>query len=245
MKKTEYARMAEREATYWWHLGRLKIIETYLRQATKDKQKIKILNVGCGTGGTLPLLEKYGTVDNVDVSDEALKFMKKLGYSRLTKVDGTTMPFKDNSYDIVVAFDVLEHIKDDAAALREWRRVLKPGGEIVMTVPAFQWLWSGHDVSLYHFRRYTTGRVRRLAQAAKLHPRRTSYAIVFSLPLIVGFRTLHKLTGKTADSETSYVDVPNWVNSLFTRFLGVEAWFHRYIRFWLGTSVIARLQKRA
>ncbi|MDB5170462.1 MAG: methyltransferase type 11 [Candidatus Saccharibacteria bacterium] len=244
MQKIEYATMAERESTYWWHLGRLRIIETYLQKATNGKKNVKILNVGCGTGGTLALLEKYGVVDNIDISDDAIAFMKQLGYSRIKKVNDIALPFKDESYDLVVAFDVLEHIKEDEQALKEWHRVLTSDGAVIITVPAYQWLWGEHDVSLHHQRRYTTRLLKRTANAAGLTPGRLSYAIAFSLPLVVGFRTLHKLSGRKADSETSYVDVPNWVNTLFSQLLYVEAKFHNFVRFPAGTSVITSLRKK-
>ena len=112
MKKNEYVAMAEREQRYWWHLGRLRMIETYLSRTPKTKVKPKILNVGCGTGGTVDMLEQFGIVDNVDISDEAINFMKTRGYKRLTKVSGILLPFKDKTYDIIGAFDVLEHIED-------------------------------------------------------------------------------------------------------------------------------------
>jgi ubiquinone/menaquinone biosynthesis C-methylase UbiE len=235
--------MADREQTYWWHLGRLKIIQTYVEKAKKDKKKFKIMNVGCGTGGTINMLERYGSVDNVDVSDEAIKFMKKCGYTRLTKVDDIKLPFNDKTYDMVGAFDVLEHIDKQVAALREWSRVLKDDGAIVVTVPAYQWLWTEHDVSLHHYRRYTTKRLAAAAAEAGLVPQKKSYAIVFSLPLVVGFRYLNKLLGRKNDSETSYVDVPNWINSFFSQLLYVEAKIHNTISLPVGTSVVGIFRK--
>lgn len=244
MKKTEYTRMAERESTYWWHLGRLKIIQTYIERATKGaRSDLKLLNVGCGTGGTIDMLEQFGLVDNVDISDDAIKFMKQHGYQRITKVNDIKLPFKDRSYDVVGAFDVLEHIDKQVEALKEWKRVLKDDGAIIITVPAYQWLWTDHDVSLHHKRRYTTKRLAGAAKKAGLKPERKSYAIVFSLPLIVGFRFLNKVRGRKADSETSYVDVPEWVNSAFTKILYGEAKLHRRMGFLGGTSVVAILRK--
>lgn len=237
--------MAEREQKYWWHVGRLKIIEQYLALATNNNNspsKNKILNVGCGTGGTLPSLEKFGTVQNVDVSDDAINYMKKLGY-KVQKVNGIELPYKDKSFSIVGAFDVLEHIDNDTDALREWSRVLKPGGRVVLTVPAYMWLWSDHDVSLHHFRRHTKKSIHQKAKAAGLKPVKISYAIVFSLPLVSGFRVLNKLLRRKTDSETSYVDIPEWTNNLFSRFLSSEAVGHKYISFPLGTSVIAILER--
>lgn len=243
MKKSEYARMAEREKTYWWHLGRLRIIQTYVTRALRGKQKPLILNVGCGTGGTIDMLENFGVVDNVDISDDAIKLMKKHGYKRLTKVSGVKLPFKAKTYDMVGAFDVLEHIDKQVGALKEWKRVIKDDGAIVITVPAYQWLWSDHDVSLHHQRRYTTKRLEAAAKEAGLVVEKKSYAIVFSLALVVGFRTLNKVLGRQTDSETSYVDIPDWLNTLFTKLLYVEAWFHRYIKFPFGTSVVTVLRK--
>jgi ubiquinone/menaquinone biosynthesis C-methylase UbiE len=235
--------MEQYEQTYWWHLGRLRIIQTYIKKAVGRKKNLKILNVGCGTGGTIDMLESFGAVDNVDTSEDALTFMRQKGYANLFKVNDVQLPFEDETYDMVGAFDVLEHIEDENGALKEWRRVLKPGGAVVLTVPAYQWLWSGHDVSLHHKRRYTTSRIATAAKAAGLNVDRKSYAIVFSLPLVVGFRLLNKVTRRKTTSETSYVKVPETVNRIFTNALTVEAKAHKGITFPAGTTVIAVLRK--
>jgi ubiquinone/menaquinone biosynthesis C-methylase UbiE len=235
--------MSEREKDYWWHLGRIKIIDTYLNRFIFKNEKNKILNVGCGTGGTIKMLEKYGDVDNVDISEDAIKFMKKEGYTKIKKVEGTKLPYKDKSFDLVIALDVLEHIEYDKEALKEWERVLKPGGKVLLTVPAYQRLWSEHDISLYHFRRYRKGELHRKGTETRLNPVKISYAIVFSLPLVAGFRLLNKVLGRKVDSETSYVNLPKALNSIFTYLLSVEAFFHKYINFWFGTSLIAVYQK--
>lgn len=242
MNTVEYARMAERERTYWWHAGRLSVIDTWLAKWVVQGKNATILNVGCGTGGTLPVLEKYGQVENIDVSDEAIKFMKDAGY-KVKKVTDHTLPYKDNSFDVVVAFDVLEHIERHEEALKEWNRVLRTGGTILFTVPAYQWLWSDHDTSLHHYRRYTKKLIRSITPPGS-HISRSSYFIVFSLPLVVGFRYINKILGRQSDSETSYVNVPPIVNSLFTGLLNFEAKFHKFISFPFGTSVITAIRKK-
>ncbi len=242
MKTVEYSRMAEREKAYWWHVGRLAIIDSWLQTWVKPKKNAKILNVGCGTGGTLGMLEKYGDVHNIDVSDEAIKFMAKAGY-KVDKVKDHILPYKNGSYDLVVAFDVLEHIEQHKEALAEWTRVLKKGGAVLFTIPAYQWLWSDHDTSLHHYRRYTKKLVRSLVPSdGKIQ--RLSYYIVFSLPLIVGFRFLNKALGRKADSETSYVNVSEQVNKFFTGLLKTEAAAHKVITFPAGTSLIAIIRKK-
>lgn len=242
MKKSEYEKMYLRESTYWWHVGRLQVINTYLSGLKLGSSRLRILNVGCGTGGNMPIIEKYGEVKNIDVSKEAIMFMKKSGYEA-ELVDGPTLPFSDNSYDMVVALDVLEHIDKDKSALVEWLRVLKPNGVILFTVPAYQWLWSDHDVSLHHYRRYTKTTIKKITPVGAV-VQKISYFIVFSLPLVVGFRVINKLLRKQVDSETSYVNVPKVINAIFIKLLAFEAVLHRFFGFPVGTSIITIMRKK-
>lgn len=243
MEKSEYARLAEYEQRYWWHQGRIEIIRTYMKWASRNMPSSAILNVGCGTGGTIDMLEKFGTVDNVDTSDDAISFANNLGYRNITKVDDVNLPFKDKAYDIVGAFDVLEHIEDHRSALAEWKRVLKDDGAIVITVPAYQWLWSGHDVAMHHWRRYTMKSLIALATEAGLRPERKSYAISFSLPLVAGFRLAGKILDRGTDSDASFVPVPGAINKLFTAFLKAEAKLHNTFSLPAGSSLITILRK--
>lgn len=239
MNIIEYKRMEQHEKTYWWHVGRLQIIKKELTRQIGSNRSLKILNIGCGTGGTVRMLENFGEVVNVDASDEAIKFMKKNGFKNSIKVEGIDLPFKTATFDVICAFDVLEHIDKDTEAMREWRRVVKPGGKIVLTVPAYQWLWSGHDVSLHHYRRYTAKQLRSIAQIVNLRPLKLTYAIVFSFVLVAGFRLLTKISGKQSTEESSYVELPSAVNKLFTKLLFIEADLHRILKFPFGTSVLA------
>jgi SAM-dependent methyltransferase len=243
VEKSEYARLAEYEQSYWWHQGRLEIIQTYMKWASRNRSTPTILNVGCGTGGTINMLEKFGTVDNVDTSDEAIVFANRLGHRNITKVDDVDLPFKDKVYDIVGAFDVLEHIEDHRSALSEWKRVLKDDGAIVITVPAYQWLWSGHDVIMHHWRRYTMKSLLALAADTGLQPEKKSYAIGFSLPLVAGFRLASKILDKGVDSAASFVPVPRAINAFFTALLKVEAKLHNTISLPAGSSLITILRK--
>src|ERR1700719_1796057 len=121
VKTNEYARMAQHEQSYWWHVGRLEIIQTYLKHVSRNKSNSAILNIGCGTGGAIGTLEQFGDVDNVDTSDDAIAFVKARGYKNIIKIDDIALPFEDETYDIVGAFDVLEHIEDHERALSEWK----------------------------------------------------------------------------------------------------------------------------
>lgn len=235
--------MAEYEQSYWWHLGRLRIIQTYLQLINRGRKNLKILNVGSGTGGTVNMLETFGHTDNVDTSEEAIRYMRRQGHKNVTKVEGVALPFKNKTYDVVGAFDVLEHIPEEIAALKEWKRVLKDDGAILITVPAYQWLWSSHDISLHHQRRYTIGRLQAAAKKAGLRLEKRSYAIFFSLALIVGFRMISKIQRRPSTPETSYVVLPVWVNTVFTKLLYGEALLHRKLSLPAGSTVIAILRK--
>lgn len=241
MDDAAYEALAAMESHYWWHVGRRRILDDQVRRVAAGGRP-RILNVGCGTGGTIAMLERHGPVVNVDVSDRAIAHMERLGHTAV-KVDGVELPFPDESFDIVAAFDVLEHIAEDVKALVEWRRVLRPGGRLLLTVPAHPWLWSAYDVSQHHYRRYTRTALRTAVVDAGLAPRRISYAIAFSLPLIAGFRLLSRVTGGRAANEASYVLVPELVNRAFIGLIAVEARLHRRIAVPFGTSLLAELSR--
>ncbi len=240
MMKNEYAEMAKMEEVYWWHRGRIKIVQKQLDINTSSTDN-DILNIGCGTGGTVGLLSRYGEVYNVDVSEEAINFCKQKGLRNVRGYNGKRLPYKDKRFDLVIALDVLEHIELDYEALVEWLRVLKPGGKLVMTVPAYQWLWSEHDERLHHQRRYTASQVHMLVSRSGYVMKKRSYAIVFSFPLIVLHRLLSSITGRKRES--SYVMLPGAINTLFTWLLYLEAWMLRYLNFPFGTSIVVVAEK--
>jgi SAM-dependent methyltransferase len=239
MKVTEYQNMAEREDSYWWHTGRLHIIRKQLNRL-QLKPNSKLLNIGSGTGGTIPLLEQYGSVKNIETSDDAIAFCRAKGFHDLDKPDGLKLPYPDNTFDAAVAFDVLEHIAEDEAALIEWRRVLKPGGSLMITVPAYQWLWSEHDESLHHQRRYTASRLHQMLNQAGYQVTKKTYAIVFSFPLIVLYRLFRSLAPRPQKSDytSSYVLLPKPINACFSFLLRIEGSILKYINLPFGTSVL-------
>ncbi|MDP3792291.1 MAG: methyltransferase domain-containing protein [bacterium] len=240
MKFEEYKKLAQMEEYYWWHVGRKYIIEDQLKMVGFPKDS-KILNMGCGTGGTVNMLSRFGQVVNVDTSDDALKFSKNRGISNLVKVENIDLPFQDSIFDIVVGLDVIEHIKDDEAALREWFRVLRRGGVIFLTAPAYQWLWSEHDESLHHYRRYSLKNLINLVPDHAIIKK--SYAITFTLPLIVGYRLLKKIA-PNKKIKTSYVILPSFLNSILIWFLRLEVKVLHYINFPFGTSILLILRKK-
>ena len=245
MRTEEYQRIHDLEETYWWHVGRKSVVRSILNKLTKSDPRLKILNVGSGTGGTIPLLREFGKVTNLDPSLEAIQYCVQKGYRGVVRSLGENLPFKKESFDLVVALDVLEHIEDDEAALDEWMRVLKPGGRMFLTVPAYQWLWSSHDESLHHFRRYTASGLHKLMNMVGAKVVERSYAIVFSFPLILAYRFLTSVLPlkRSSKPRSSYVILPKIFNSLLVQLLRVEALVLRVMNFPFGTSVAMAAQK--
>ncbi len=237
MKSAALQELYDLETTYWWHVGRMSIIEQQLKKICKNKRNLKILNVGSGTGGTIPILEKFGKVHNIDTSKEALSFLKSRGYEG-TLVNGLKLPFEDNTFDVVTALDVLEHIEEDDVALVEWLRVLKPTGMLLLTVPAYQWLWSQHDEINNHYRRYRKRNLKRQITGAGYKVRKASYAIVFSFPLIASTRIVSKLSRTDSGEYSSFVQPPKPVSKLFVSLLKAEGAAQKHLSFPFGTSLL-------
>jgi ubiquinone/menaquinone biosynthesis C-methylase UbiE len=198
MNPEEYGRMHELETHYWWFVGRRAIIRQQLQEIRNTDlaaSPLELLDIGCGTGANLPMLSEVagssGFVTALDYSPLALQFaaheMNKQSEQKrsiaLLRGDATRLPFADNHFDVVTMLDVLEHVEDDLAAVSEIHRVLKPGGAFVLSVPAYQKLWSAHDEALHHFRRYEYHDLQSVLRQGGLQVRRISFAMSIMPPI--------------------------------------------------------------
>ena len=161
MDRIIFDRMAALDQTHWWFVARRRILARVIARRIKPSKDARILEIGCGTGHNFPMLGAFGTVDALEVDDDARSIAEaRLGQAvsaaRLPALEG----IEDGAYDLIALLDVLEHIEGDEAALRSIRTKLKPGGRILITVPANPWMWSAHDKVHHHFRRYTPARLR-------------------------------------------------------------------------------------
>jgi SAM-dependent methyltransferase len=176
----EYTRMFELEDRYWWFVGRRRIA---LRLFDRFRPKGEtLLDVGCGTGVVLKELESRGKPIGLDMSPLALGFCRRRGLIRLVRGDATKMPLLTDRCTGIIALDVFEHVEDDEAAFAEAFRALEPGGILVLSVPAFQFLWGPHDIALMHFRRYTRPGLRSKLHNAGFAVQRLSYSVFFPFP---------------------------------------------------------------
>ena len=245
MQQHTYAIMNRVEDSHWWYVGRRLILESFLERIIENsKYKIqnpKILDVGCGTGGNLEMLQKFGAAEGVDVSDEALEFCQSKGLT-VHKGLAEALPFADESFDVVTALDVVEHLDDDAAGLKEMRRVLKTGGKSLIFVPAFMFLWGVQDDVSNHRIRYTKKQIVERLQLAGFEVERATYAnITFFAPILAG-RTIMKLTGIKPESENN-VNI-SALNGVLGKFFGAERFWLKNLNFPFGVSIVIVARKK-
>jgi len=201
---------------FFWFKAKRQLIDVLLNKLNSEK-KLKILNVGVGTGEDLLVIKQFGEIYGIDTEPEALKLIPKELIFEKKVCDACHIPYPDDFFDLVVAFDMLEHSEDDIAAIKEINRVLKPNGFFVFTVPAFNFLYSSHDKALNHFRRYDKSIIKnRLANFLCLE---LGYW-VFSLFLPVAIQRL--LKRKECDSKVHYIVLPKFINNIFFSLLRIE-----------------------
>jgi SAM-dependent methyltransferase len=169
MEEHVYRQLYELEDTHWWFRGRRAVIHALLGRAPLPERP-RVLDAGCGTGRNITEYARLGETAGVDPSPDAVAFCHARGLGQVIESGIENLPFDDGAFDLVTATDVLEHIPDDGGAARELRRVTRPGGSLLVTVPAYQWLWSQHDDSHHHQRRYTLRRLRATLAAAGWRP---------------------------------------------------------------------------
>lgn len=242
MQQHTYAIMDRVEDDHWWFVGRRLILEEFLRSLDPNSQvpDPKILDVGCGTGANLEMLSQFGTAEGVDVSDDALEFCRRKGLN-VHKGLAEELPFPDETFDVVTALDVVEHLDDDVAGLKEMFRVLKKGGKTLIFVPAFMWLWGVQDDISNHRIRYTKKQIVERLQKAGFTVERATYANwTFFAPILAG-RTLMRITGIKPESENN-VNV-SALNGVFGKLFGAERFWLRHFDFPFGVSIVITASK--
>ena len=235
--------MYEAEETQWWYAGMraisLSILGTEWRDG--DAEARRILDAGCGTGNNLAHLRRFGRTVGVDLSDEALALCRRRGVAA-TRANLLALPFPDGAFDAVTSFDVLYHrwVADDRVAVREMVRVLRPGGLLLVRVPALAMLWGAHDEAVHSRHRYTRGEVRRLLEGEGLEVVRLTYANTLLFPVIAARRTLDRLLGRHG-SDVGFLPAPlEWT---FRHLLGLESRLVRRLSLPVGASVFALARK--
>jgi SAM-dependent methyltransferase len=241
MDASLYPRMAEVEDTHWWFASRRAIVDRMLdRLGLPDD--ISILEPGCGTGGNFPMLARRGRVFAIDADQSAIGFAQARGLAQVAYGSlPDQIPFGDQRFELVVMTDVLEHLDDQADALRALRARLLPGGWLLLTVPAMAWLWSDHDVTHHHHRRYTANELRNLVAAAGFDVTYLSYYNFLLFPMIAGARILQRLRQSDRDDANARHDLmmpPRAINSMLQSIFSSERYVVGSARIPFGVSLI-------
>jgi SAM-dependent methyltransferase len=243
MMQHTYAILYDVEGSHWWYTGRRRIISSFVKEICSriKGRPPKILDVGCGTGANLVMLGEFGEAHGIDVSHDALSFCRERGLDRVRHGAAEELPYEDETFDLVTALDVVEHLDDDAAGLREFRRVLRPDGRILLFVPAFMFLWGVQDDVSNHRRRYTLPGLLKVVREAGFEIERATYAnITFFLPILL-VRKFMRLTGIRTETENS-IGV-SALNGLFGRVFGAESALLRRMNLPFGVSALCVARK--
>ena len=242
------------EDDHWWFASRTRALNAVIEPLLPKTPDFRLLDVGCGAGNMIHHLSKYGQVKGLEIDERPVKVARtERGYD-VDLFDVTSqMPFEDNSFDAVTALDVIEHNEDDMAILADSYRILKPGGHMIITVPAFMWLWSHNDDINAHIRRYTAKELKQKLTQTGYEVSRVTYNNFFVFPLAVALILLRRSSESEPELASHHLDEEEYqvemepaspaVNTILTGVGKVEAGLIRHMNLPFGTSLIAVGQK--
>jgi ubiquinone/menaquinone biosynthesis C-methylase UbiE len=246
MERSEYAVMAAVEDRHWWYGGMRAIAAALLDTAYRGRSDLQILDAGCGTGGNVLFLQRYGRVVGIDLAAEALDLGGKRLPGILARASVLQIPFADASFDLVTSFDVIYHraVPDEGQALSEMARVLRPGGRLLARLPAYEFLRSKHDRAVHTRRRYTAGAARSLLEAGGFAVERSSYVNSLLFPLPLAQRLIERALPALEHSESDLALPSAPLNEALRWPLAAEAaWLARGGAFPVGLSIVCLARK--
>src|SRR5262245_56953763 len=239
MYEHEYEAMYLLENSYWWYVARRTLAVELLKEEIGGRSSLRILDVGCGTGANVNAFARLADTVGIDDSIEALRFCHERGIQSVTLSHVEELPFACGAFDILTSLDVLEHTDDDLRSLREIHRVTKQGGLVLITVPAYGFLWSEHDAALKHRRRYTAHELRNKLAVTGYEVVRTSYFISTLFFPILALRIWQGLRKNSTHPKTSIYVLPGWINSSLVGLLGLERRVFQRMNLPFGVSIVA------
>ncbi|MCI0586181.1 MAG: class I SAM-dependent methyltransferase [Planctomycetes bacterium] len=247
MDPTAYRQFAELERTHWWFRGRRAVLRSLMGGALPRARDPWILDLGCGYGGMGEVCSPFGRVVGVDLSVEGLAAARSRGYRGAIAADALALPFRERAFDVVCLFDVLEHCDDDARTAKECVRCLKPGGLLVVTGPAYGFLYAHNDRVAHHRRRYTLRGLRRVIEGTGLRVVKGTYvnALLFPaiLPAVLALKAKQRLLPPKGDVTNLSYRTPRLLNEILAAVFSSEGALLRRISFPAGHSLALLARK--
>ncbi|HET9428266.1 MAG TPA: class I SAM-dependent methyltransferase [Allosphingosinicella sp.] len=242
MERAVFDRMAEQDQVHWWYVARRRILADLIAREIALPNDARLLEIGCGTGHNLDMLRRFGRLDAIELDASARALAsRRLGHAVRDAALPELPGVPDRHYHLIALLDVLEHVDGDEAALRSIATKLAPGGSILVTVPAYQWMWSAHDEAHHHKRRYSRRTLRSVAEAAGLKVDRIGYFNSLLFPLAAAVRILGKAMGKK-ESDDKVPPAP--LNRLFQSVFGLERHLVGRVPLPVGVSLFAIFSTR-
>jgi SAM-dependent methyltransferase len=230
----------ELEEHHWWFVSRRRILLSVLQRNLTPERQFEVLDAGCGGGATMDSVRCYGRVRGLEISKAALQHNREQGREViLGSVE--QIPFTGDSFDLALALDVIAHVQDDLKALEELFRILRPGGSLLVTVPALRMLWSAHDAANGHYRRYALGELRQRIEAAGFEIVEATYFNTLLFPAVLAIRVLGRLRSKSSTSDVA--EVPQPLNTLLEKVFSLEARVVGRVRLPFGVSGLCFARK--
>jgi SAM-dependent methyltransferase len=243
MHELAYHDLHALEANHWWYRGMRAIYEQLLRRHVHT-ETASVLDIGCGSGGNLPVLAPYGSVFGLDVASMALELWHEPA-AGLVQGSAVALPVADACFDLVALLALVEHVIDDVGVLQEAARVCRPAGVVLVNVPAYRFLWTDHDAANRHVRRYRARELKQKASAAGLNVVKMSYANTFLFPIAFATRLVQRMHQRVSRKGTARVDMfpmPEPLNSWLASLLSLEGQIMNWISLPFGVSIVAVLE---
>lgn len=242
MDKQIYSKLREVEDDHWWFVGRRSIVKRVLGLLDLPRMP-SVLDAGCGTGGTLPMLSGLGKVVGLELDDGAAQVAITRHAGKLCRGGlPHDMPFSEQTFDLIVLLDVLEHIDDDLSAMMTVKNLLRPNGYLILTVPAFPFLWSQHDEGSHHKRRYQASSLARLIQEAGLQAEYITFFNTLLFPAATLVRLARRLIPPNEIASDLRLPRP-WLNKLLQAIFSSERHFMGWARLPFGVSLLAIVRR--